>query len=315
MVSVTRQTTLFATILLIVTIAAGIVRLHLNPFAPEIAESQFMPQLWVAIISALLLFLSAVLINRAVVKSGIFSGFSTLPVTLFGFISCGILLSPNMLTAAVIAFITALSTMFLMRSMQHLYDKEALFCGMLFLGVLPIIYPPCVTFVAALLVVIFVAPLSFRQIVIATTGYILPFAGASYLNWYLGGEITDVAVNLWQSLIVAAPKIALEPLPLLTAAIALVLLLITIYGIMIGTYNRYTMLVPARKAVQFSIWMLIVGVTTLFALPGCGITIIPAIAVPITVVCAFAIDRMETKWANLFYIVLVVLILLHLILY
>ena len=82
MVSVTRQTSLFAATLLLLTIGATVARLHYNPFAAETAVSPFMPQLWQQIASGILLFVTAILTNRITVKTGILRGFSTLPVTL-----------------------------------------------------------------------------------------------------------------------------------------------------------------------------------------------------------------------------------------
>ena len=315
MVSVTRQTSLFAATLLLLTIGATVARLHYNPFAAETAVSPFMPQLWQQIASGILLFVTAILTNRITVKTGILRGFSTLPVTLFGFIACGILLSPNLLTASLLALLTSIAMLFLLQTLHSIRDKEALFTGALFLGMLPIICPPSIFFATTILIIIFVVPLSFRQTIIATTGYLLPIAVASYIHWYLGGNITDIALNVWSEIITPATKIALEPLPIVTALLFIALILTLIYGVMIGTHNRYAMLVPARKAIQLNIWMLLFGIVALFAIPGCNITIIPSIAISITIISAFAIDRMETKWANWFYLTIVALVIIHLLLY
>ena len=315
MISFTRQTSFFATTLLLLTIAAALYRQHCHPFAAELAESEFLPQLWQQILSALLLFVTAILVNRATVKAKILKSFSTLPVSLFGFTAVGILLTPNILTASVLALITAVSMIFLVRSMHSMHDKEYIFTGALLLGVLPIIYPPSAFYLLALLIIIFIAPLSFRQIIIASTGYILPLAATSYVNWYMGNKFTDIAVNIWNAIITPTAKISLDPLPFITLLLAIVLTLVLICGVTFGTYNRYAMLTAARKTIQLNIWMLIFGCAALFALPGCGITIIPSVAISITIISVFALDRMDAKWANWFYMAIVALVIIHFLLY
>ena len=320
MISFTRHTGLFATILLFITLVVSTLRLYINPYPAELSESGFMPLWWQSILAALLLFAGATVVNRAAVKVGMFGGFSALPVSLFGFISCTILLSPNILSAATASVLTAFGTMFLIRTVQFVNDKESLFTGSLLLGAAAIAYYPAAILALVLVMAVFIFPLSFRQILIAFTGYLLPVLCTSYICWYMGGSFTDVPLNIYHNLFDGTFSINLNlefnlrTLPLFTAAISAVLLIILLYGIMVGIYHRYTMLVPVRKSIQLTIWMTIITIASLF-LPGCGITMLPTIAVPASILAAFSLDRMNTRWANIFYITLVTLILLHLVFY
>lgn len=315
MISVTRQTTAFAIILLLTTILLCTVRVYINPFDIEVAESEFMPRWWDALLSGLLLFVAAIIINRTTVKIGLFGGFSALPVSVFGFLACGVLVSPNMLTATATALVMTFGILFLLRSMQFVGEKESLFTGALMFGLLPIIYPPAVTFALIVPIAMFIAPLNIRQAIIITTGYLLPLLGASYLNWYLGGEITGLATSIWEHLFIPSATLSLETLPILTFAIVVTIIPLLLYGIMQGIYNRYAMLVPLRKSIQIAIWLLIIGIASLFLVPGYGITIIPTIAAPATIIASFALDKMEGKWANWFYIAIVTLVVIHLVFY
>lgn len=315
MITITRQTSLFATLLLIATIVICIVRLNLNPYPIESAECNFLPRWWESIAGVVMLLVAGFIVNRAAVKVGLFSGFSTLPLSLFGFISCGVFLSPDILTATSAAMFTAFGTMFMIRSVQFLNDKESLFTGALLLGTTVVIYPPCITLVAILLLAVFIFPLSFRQIVIAFTGYLLPIIGVSYVGWYMGGNITDVPLNIYNTLTSNTnPLFNLESVPFCAVALTALLAIILLYGVMVGIYHRYTLLVPVRKTIQLLLWMVVISIATLL-LPGCGITMLTVIAVPAAVISAFALDRMTQRWANIFYISLIVLILLHLLFY
>lgn len=313
MISVTRQTSALAIILLLTTILLCTIRVYINPFEIEVAESEFMPRIWGALLSGLMFFVAAIVINRTTVKIGLFGGFSALPVSIFGFFACGILLSPNMVTAAATALMLSLALLFLLRSIQFVGEKEALFTGALMLGVLPIIYPPTITFVLILPIVMFIAPLNIRQAIIITTGYLLPILGASYLNWYLGGDISGLVVSIWEQLFSTSGVMSLENIPILAIALVVTIIPLLLYGIMQGVYNRYSMLVPVRKSIQISIWLLIIGIATLIFIPGCGITILPTIAVPATIIASFALDKMDSKWANWFYLAIVAFVVIHLV--
>ena len=312
MISITRQTTAFAIILLLTTILLCSVRVYINPFDIELAESEFMPRWWSALLSGLMLFVAAIIINRTTVKIGLFGGFSALPVSIFGFFACGVLVSPNMATAAATALVLSFGILFLLRSIQTVGEKEALFTGALMLGVLPIIYPPTIVFALILPIVMITAPLNIRQTIIITTGYLLPVLGASYLNWYLGGEISGLAISIWEQLF-APSAISIADVPVVVWIIVAVTIPLLLYGIAQGIYNRYAMLVPIRKSIQIAICMFIIGIAALLFVPGCGITIIPAIAAPATIIASFALDKMDSKWANWFYIAIVALVVIHLI--
>lgn len=315
MISVTRQTAALSTILLLTTIVLCTARLYINPFAIEVAESEFMPRVWETMLAAAMLFASAIIINRTTVKVGLFGGFSALPVSVFGFLAFGVLLSPNIVSAAATTFCMALGVLFLLRSMQTVGEKEALFTGALMLGVMPIIYPPAIAFALIMPIIMFIAPLNVRQAIIIVAGYLLPMLGASYVYWYLGGGIADLTLGIWQNITTPSQITLLEGLPIVTIAICVVLVPMLLYGFMLGIHTNYSMLVPVRKTIQTAIWLMIIGVAALLFVPGCGLAIIPTIAIPATILITFALDRMEAMWANWFYITLVALVIIHLVIY
>ena len=130
----------------------------------------------------------------------------------------------------------------------------------------------------------------------------------------MGGGILDLPLNLWNALFNGYAGISLQPLPILTLAILAVLLIILLYGILVSIFQRYSLLVPVRKTIQIERWLLIITIGALF-LPGSGISMLPLIAVPASVIAAFALDQMRPKWANFYYITLTILIIAHLFFY
>ena len=85
-----------------------------------------------------------------------------------------------------------------------------------------------------------------------------------------------------------------------------------IYAILTLLYMRISFeKTQSNELVYFT--MFIIGIAALLFVPGCGITIIPAIAAPATIIASFALDKMDSKWANWFYIAIVALVVIHLI--
>ena len=313
MIAITRQTTPFATMVLVITIAATFIRLYLNPFELETEFCRYMPLWWQAVISSLLIFATAIVVNRTAVKMGILSGFGTLPVSLYAFLSCGILLTTNLLTATVAATLTAFGLMHMLKSIVAFDDKQSLFTGALCLGTAVIVQPACIAFVWALTMAIFIFPLSMRKIIITFTGFFIPLVAVSYVNWYMGGSITDIATHIIATL---SRPVAweLDQLPIVTAALALLLGVIVAFGILSSIHNRYSLLVSVRKTIQIVSWFMLSAIPTLL-LPCGGTAMIATIAVPATIVAAFAIDRMEQNVANIAYGLIIVLVLAHLFIY
>lgn len=314
MIAITRQTSLFAATLLLFTTLATVARLYINPFPAEVSLSKFMPQLWQAAISVLMLFATAIVVNRTAVKMGIFGGFGTLPMSLFGFIGCGVLISPNLTTASAAALIVGLGTMYLIRSFAKFGQKEGVFIGSLLLSVATIVYPPCIVFGGALVLSIFAAPFNIRQTILALVGYALPIATISYIYWYCGGEITDVVFSLLQTITSNNYTIPLKPIPIFTIATTLIIIILLLCGMAMGIRYRYTQLIAVRKSYAMEIIMLLCGIGALF-IPCCDITILPVIAVHAAVICAFAIDKMSQKSANYLYGALLLLVIMHLVFY
>lgn len=313
MLAITRQTSVFATLLLIVTIAITFVRLYLNPFDVELQHCPYLPLWWQGVVSGVLMLTTGIVVNRTAVKMGILGGFGTLPLSIFGFLSCGILLSPDLLTASAAAAIVAFGQMFMLKSIVSIDDKQSLFTGTLCLGVAVIIYPPCAVLIGVLLVAIFIMPLSLRKIIIAFTGVALPLLGATYVHWYLGGAITDVPQAFVNS-IMGGCMMSFDSFPTITAALVLLTALVLIYGVINSFYHQYSMLVTIRKTLQLSAWLLLFALVGV-ALPSGGVTMVAVAAVPATMVAAFAIDRMGQNSANIIYALYLLLILAHLFLY
>ena len=297
--SVTSQSSLLATLLLLLTIAACFVRQAFAPYAAELSECEFMPRWGEALLAALLLFATGIVVGRTATKMGAFNGFCTLPISLYGLIACGIYLSPRALTVASASALTALGVMLLLRSLNRFGDKNSVFFAAILFGAAAIVYAPCAVLIIPLGVAMVLFPLNVRQSIIAVCGWMIPIFTASYVTWYAGGEFGSVALRIVDAF-ASHTEFPLQPLPILAATICALLMVCVIAAILLFRSNRYSVLVRVRKAVQFNEWLCVVLLAST-AYIGNVVMMLPVLAIPTAVLAAFAFDKMTSQAASLLY--------------
>lgn len=309
-VSLTRQSSLLATLFAIGVIATSFVRQSLAPFAFELAEYGYLPAWWESSLSAVLLLATALVIGRTTVKCGAFPYFCTLPISLFAIIACGIYLSPESLTSSSVALLTAFGVMFMLRVLADFGNREHLFLASLCFGTTVVIYPPCVVMLALLPVAIATFPLNLRQSIVAVVGWLLPFAALSYVVWYMGYDIDAFAQHLWHRVMTSRGEFSLTPFPYAATAVAALLVMVLLAGIVVVQRARYTSLVGPRKFMELELLISFLTVAAL-ALPGCGVAMLPVIGVPMSVVAAYTLDNMWSRAGSILYWLLLVGVFAH----
>lgn len=309
-VSLTRQSSLLATLFAIGVIVTSFVRLSCAPFDFELAEYGYLPEWWESSLSAVLLLATALIIGRTTVKSGAFPSFCTLPISLFALVACGVYLSPESLTSSSVALLTAFGVMSLLNTLADFGNREKLFFASLCFGTAAVVYPPCVVMFALLPVAIATFPLNLRQSVVAVVGWLLPFATLSYVVWYMGYDIDAFAQHLWHRIITSRGEFSLVPFPYAATVVAALLVSVLLMGIVVVQRARYTSLVSPRKFMEMELLLSFLTVAAL-ALPGCGVAMLPVIGVPMSVVAAYTLDNMWSRAGSILYWLLLVGVFAH----
>lgn len=310
-ISLTRHSSIFATLFLVGVVVVSVIRFVNAPFAIELADYGYLPAWWEVAIAALLFVVTGLIVGRTTVKIGAFTSFCTLPIALFAIVACGIYLSPHLLLSAVVALITALGVLFMLRVQNEFGNRESLFWASLSFSTAAMLYPPLAVMVLMLPIAILHLSLNLRQSVVAVVGWLLPFATYSYIVWYAGGNIDDVALHLWSEITTPRALIPLASPPYVATAIVAILLLLLAVGIVLLRGMRYTMQVGPRRLMQFEVIMSVVLVASL-ALPGSTVATLPVIAVPLVVVVAYALDNIGTRIGSLLYWLLLLATAIHL---
>lgn len=314
--SITRQSGLLATSLLLLTVVAEHLRMmSATPHAMEVVGCVSSPSWGKSVAAIIILVITGILVGRTATKSGIFRNFCTLPIPIFGVAGCGMFVSPDMFATSATAMCAAGGMSLFIRTLSRPNDKNPVFFGAMLFGITVLLYPPCIVFAALLPFMALVSFQSWRKIVIAAVGYLLPFAAYSYIGWYAGDSILGGAYSIaeWFVPFGYAPmhSPAREGFPIMPAAIAVILLSLVVAGAVLRRIDKGTTLVKADKSAQIVSAVMILSVAA-FAVPQCTVAIMPVIAVPTAILAAATLDRIKTETSTIIYWILLLLTATHL---
>ena len=138
------------------------------------------------ILANIVLFINAFYITRIVTRNGVLSEHTYLPAIFYVVVGCGFYHSETALSAALASFLLIAGTDRMIAGFQRRPTYSHFFKASLLLGVVPLLYAPAVVGFPALFVGLFFFRRGWRETVIAVTGYLLPFAAISYIDWMLG---------------------------------------------------------------------------------------------------------------------------------
>ena len=310
--AITRKSALMAILLLMVILAAAVVRYSLTPFEMELADSPFRGRAISLGLAALVYLYCGVIEGKMLPRSGLSKGYSTLPIPIFGVLACGVLFAPAALPTAAASLCFALALHLLLRSLHNAGEKDSVFFASLLLGSMVLLSPPCLVLALVIPIAILVLALSFRQALLMLVGYMLPLLGASYVVWYRGDEILDFGRNVIS--VILSPQMAtVENLPYLTIAIVLLGAVLLIWGMIYAIIHpdKMFLLARVRRSLHFFVWVTLLTLLILFV-PACNLSVGAIIAVPATILLSFVLGVLPNNQSTIAYWVLLALFVAHL---
>ena len=310
--ALTRKSSLPAILLFLLIVVGALIRATNNPLGVEVAEFAFRERTISFILAAMVLCATSLVVGRLFMRTELSKSFCTLPIPVFGVLAYGIAVPPHLLTSSVAALLFALALLLLCQSIGNADERNSIFVGALLLGAMPLLNPSYITLVATLPLVALLFTLSARQIFIMVVGYLLPLFTASYVVWYGGGEITDVAENIIGRLSTHL-DLSSEVTPfgaiVLTAWCAVIALWGIIYSII--KPNKMFLVARVRRTLYLFLLLALLLAATLFA-PCCGLSILPVFGVVGAVLISFALSLLPTRESTIAYWILLVLFVVHL---
>lgn len=277
----------------------------------EVAGCIYRPSWGRSAATVIALLAAGILVGRTATKSGIFRNFCTLPIPIFGIAACGMFVSPDMYITSAAAVCVAGGVSMFIRTLSHPEEKDSVFFGSMLFGIALLLYPPCIVFAALLPYMALISFQSWRKIVMAAIGYALPFAAVSYIGWYAGGDFFDIAESIAEwfepfSDTERHTSSVSDGFPVVTTAIAAIIVSLMLAGAIMRRIERGTTLVKAEKSGNIVSAVLILSVSA-FAVPRCTVAILPVVAVPTAILSAAALDRIKTGTSTVIYWILLLL--------
>lgn len=309
--AITRKSAPMAMLLLVVMLVITIVRARLTPFDVELAESEYREGVFTTIISIFLLIFGGFVLGKMFIRSGLSKSYCALPMPIYGILTCGLLVSPNLLIMASTSLSVAMAIFLLMRSLHSAGEKDSVFFAALLLGIAAIIYPPSLLLAAIIPLAVLILALSLRQAVLMIIGYLLPLLSASYLLWYQGDSFIAFGENLLMAIITPRMEFP-EQLPYLAIVMGVGVVAIMLWS---GVYSlirpdKIFVLTRVRRSLLLFIWLFVLSAATLF-LPGSSLVSLSIISIPATILLSFSLSLLPNNQSTIAYWLLLLMVALH----
>ena len=310
--AITRKSSLLAILLFVMVAVAALVRMTTTPYDMELAESPFRERTISIICAFLTLLATSLVVGRLFMSTGLSKNFCTLPIPVLGVLAWGIAVPTNTLSSAVTTFLFAMALLLLGRSINRADERNSVFMGAVLLGALPLFDPIFILLVVTIPLVALLFTLNVRQLFIATVGYMLPLFLASYVVWYGGGDIGDVATNIVDRLSTHLDLTTTHP-PFGAIVLSVWAMVICVWGVVYAVLrpNKMFLVARLRRTLYFFLLLAVVFGAMLFV-PCCGLAVLPVAAVVGTVIVCFVLSLLPTQESTIAYWILLILFVVHL---
>ena len=211
------------------TETSGAVREALPLLGGQLARFQAAYPVWSKFAAGFMLLFTGMCAGRITIRYNLYTVGTCLPIPLYAIVACGIATGGNYLAGFAASMLLALATKNYCRAFCNGYGFDAIFRASLYLGLMPLIYAPALPLLLLLPLAVLLFRRTFREVVVATAGLLLPIFTACYVSWGSGAEFTAPLVTVGQSAIEGMPlQLFLDiPLPALVMAGGIVLLDLT----------------------------------------------------------------------------------------
>lgn len=309
---ISRKSASVALLLLVAILVASIVRYALSPFEVEVADSIYRERTITLVLAAMLAIYGGVIEGKMFPRSGLSKGYCTLPLPLYGLLSCGIFFAPDAIETIFVSVSLALSLYLLLRSLHSAGEKDSVFFASILLGLTILVNPSCVVLAGVIPLSIFILALSLRQIFLMVLGYVLPFAAASYAMWYGGGELWDFGRNVVEALS-RERLMVVEQIPYVGLLMVLYVAIVLLGGMVYMALrpDKMFLLSRVRRALSLFVSVLFLTLSMLF-LPSTDLSVFAVVAVPTTILLSMVLSFVPTNFSTIAYWVLLLLFVLHL---
>ena len=179
-----------------------------------LARFQAAYPVWARLAAGFMILFTGMCTGRIAIRYNLYGVSTCLPIPLYAVVACGIVSGGNYLTAFAASTLLALAAKNYCRSYCNGYGFDAIFRASLYLGLLPLVYAPATPLVLILPLAILLFRRTFREVVVAAAGLILPVLTTCYVSWGAGEEFTAPVTALADAVVSGVPLWIFTALPL-----------------------------------------------------------------------------------------------------
>lgn len=267
-------------------------------------------------IGIIIAFINASLLTGIILRYSVSVVRTYLPMIIYAMIAFGVCVPVGSLSAFFASLILILSSASMIAAFRRSYQFGNVFKSAFFLGILPMMYAPSVVLVLIIPVTLILYQRTFREWIVALTGFCLPFLLCS-VGWWIAGESfgyiwETMAADIFAgSASMSVTDVFLNS-ELLVKIVVAIYVLLAVYSIFLILFRLAGMRTRARKIYLHFIWLLILCIAMIF-LPSSNIISIGLIAVPASVVIsAFFIKRSGWITVAVYVFLLLMMFLMNL---
>lgn len=269
---------------------------------------------WSQIVAGILIFLSGILTGRLTVRYGLYPMNSSLAISLYGLVACGILLGRDCLVEFSAAFVLLLSVRSFFACFRNGYAIGDSFRASLFLGFLPLIYAPTLPLVVLILPAAICLRRTLREFFVSLCGVLLPLLVVCYIAWGLNYDPLAVPVQLWNAFLSDSGYHFFGDSHLLSPALVGITLFISLCAIFFTLASFRTLSIKAKGILLFTM-ILFVATAALAAAPSATPGLLAIIALPGAILMPLTFFRIHRLVGLFLYILLCVLCVANILLY
>lgn len=259
---------------------------------------------WARIMAGAMLVFTGMCTGRIAIRYNLYTVSSCLPIPLYVIIACGILIGGNYLAGFAASMLLALAIKNYCRSFCNGYGFDTIFRASLYLGLLPLVYAPATPLVLILPLAILLFERTFRELVVALTGVLLPILTACYISWGTGGQFQAPILALAKTVVSGTPLWIFTgiPLPSLVMLCGIAALALTAFFFFLS--DIYAAGTKPRFILIFNIGILTM-VLALLCSPSVTPEIFALLAVPSALLFPVFFVRIHRRIALPIYLILV----------
>lgn len=323
--NVVRQTPIMNLAILLMVVAVAFIRHALHPFAAEgVADlpsaagdgirafQDNYPRIatW---FSAILLFIAGWFIGQVVKVRDLYFVKTTITIPLFGIAACGVFIAHDSLLAAIVSLLMVLAMRNYYSSFRNGYSFTPLFFGSMALGAIPLLYAPALLLTQLMPLAVVVFKRAAREALVALVGLLLPTATLCYVSWGFGGEFLQPIETTITTALATSGYRLFGHMSIGSAVIISYILSLVLSAIFFCCINIYSMGTRARYITIFNMCAFILSLSALAA-PAATPTAFGLVAVPAAMMIPAMWVRLRASVANMLYLILLLLFIVHLIL-